>query len=108
MRLLTYSIGFLLLTILFTACNNADSKVNSQAQQKPVITSTPYADGAKRVTIEELEALIKDGKAFVVDVRTQDAYNVSHIPNAKLIPFADILNHVNELPRDKIIVTYCS
>lgn len=107
MRLLTYSIGFLLLTILFTACNNADSKV-SQAQQKPVITSTPYADGARRVTVEELEALIKDGKAFVVDVRTQDAYNVSHIPGAKLIPSAEVVNHINELPRDKIVVTYCS
>jgi rhodanese-related sulfurtransferase len=91
MRLLTYSIGFLLLAILFTACNNADS--GSQAQQKPVITSTPY---------------VKDGKAFVVDVRSQDAYNVSHIPGAKLIPYDEIVNHINELPRDKIVVTYCS
>jgi 3-mercaptopyruvate sulfurtransferase SseA len=106
MRLLTYSIGFLLLAILFKACNNADS--GSQAQQKPVITATPYADGARRVTIEELEALVKDGKAFVVDVRSQDAYNVSHIPGAKLIPYDEIVNHINELPRDKIVVTYCS
>lgn len=30
-----------------------------------------------------------------------------HIKGAKLIPAADMLAHVDELPRDKMIVTYC-
>ena len=84
MRLLTYSTGFLLLSILLAACNGADSKVASQAQPKPAATGTPYSDGVRRVTIEELEALTKEGKAVVVDVRSQDAYNSGHIPGAKL------------------------
>ena len=107
MRLLTYSIGFLLVAVSLIACNRTDIGINANTVIQ-VPNSTPYADGARRVTIEELEALMKDGKAFVVDVRSQDAYNVSHIPGAKLIPSAEVVNHINELPRDKIVVTYCS
>ncbi|HEU4794015.1 MAG TPA: rhodanese-like domain-containing protein [Pyrinomonadaceae bacterium] len=108
MRLLTYSTGFLLLSILLAACNGADSKVASQAQPKPATTGTPYSDGVRRVTIEELEALTKEGKAVVVDVRSQDAYNSGHIPGAKLIPLDDVGTRYKELPREKLIITYCS
>jgi rhodanese-related sulfurtransferase len=55
-----------------------------------------------------LEAMLKNGEAIVVDVRNQASYDIGHIPGAKLIPSGEILNHVNELPRDKTIVTYCS
>jgi rhodanese-related sulfurtransferase len=69
---------------------------------------TVYADGARRVTIDELEAMLKDGKAVVIDVRNQAAYDLGHIPGSRLIPANEILNHVNDLPRDKMIITYCS
>jgi ArsR family transcriptional regulator len=52
--------------------------------------------------------MMKEGTAFVVDVRSQDSYDMGHIPGSKLIPAGEILNHVNELPRDKMIITYCS
>ena len=107
MRLITYLIALSLLAIFFSACNAIDSKLKSQAQ-KPVTASTPYPDGARRVTIDELEALIKDGKVLVLDVRTQDSYDAGHIPGARLIPAGEVQNHLKELPRDKMIVTYCS
>ena len=108
MRLLTFSITGLALAVVLTACNAIHSKSNSQAQSAPTPASTPYADGARRVTIAELEAMMKDGKAFVVDVRSQDSYDAGHIPGARLIPSGEILNHIKELPSDKLIVTYCS
>ena len=107
MRLFTYSIGVLLLATLFAACNALDRKTSSQAQ-KSTPAGTPYPDGARRVTIDELEALLKEGKVFVVDVRTQDSYDLGHIPGAKLIPSDAIANRTKELPTDKLIVTYCS
>lgn len=106
-----YSVGVLTLVTIFTACSLIHSKTNSQAQEAkntPKLTATPHADGARRITTQELETLMKEGKAFVVDVRTQESYDAGHIPGAKLIPSANILNHLKELPRDKIIVTYCS
>lgn len=109
MRLFTFLITGLALAALLTACGLIHSKGNSQnSNNLPTVTSTPYADGARRVTIAELEALMKDGKVMVVDVRSQDSYDTGHIPGAKLIPSGEILNHLKELPKDKLIVTYCS
>jgi 3-mercaptopyruvate sulfurtransferase SseA len=97
----------LTLALVFSACGLIHSK-NKTDTQKAVAAATPYADGARRVTIEEMEALLKENKAVVIDVRSQDSYDAGHIPGAKLIPSGEILNHVNELPKDKLIVTYCS
>ena len=107
MRLLTYSITALALASLLTACGLIHSKT-SQNANTPNANATPYPDGARRVTIAELETMIKDGSAVVIDVRNEDAYNAGHIPGSKLIPSGEILNHLKELPRDKLIVTYCS
>ena len=97
--------------VILAACNAVDTTVKSHSQNSnntPVGPETIYPDGARRITTAELETLIKEGKAFVVDVRSQDSYDLGHIPGSKLIPAGEILNHVNELPRDKMIVTYCS
>jgi len=51
---------------------------------------------------------MKNNEAVVIDVRNQAAYDLGHIPGSKLIPSGEILNHISELPRDKMIVTYCS
>jgi 3-mercaptopyruvate sulfurtransferase SseA len=92
--------------LVFEACNATDHVVNNT---KPIQgPETVYADGAKRVTIEEMEAMVKDGTAIVIDVRNQAAYDQAHIPGSRLIPAGEILNHIGELPRDKMIVTYCS
>lgn len=106
MRLFTYSISVLLLATLFAACSALHSKTGSQAKVIP--SGTPYPDGARRITIDEFETLLKEGKVFVVDVRSQDAYDLGHIPGAKLIPSDMIADRYKELPTDKLIVTYCS
>ena len=92
--------------LVFAACNAVDHVANSNT--KPVGPETVYADGARRVSIEELEGMMKDGTAVVIDVRNQAAYDLGHIPGSRLIPAGEILNHISELPRDKTIVTYCS
>jgi 3-mercaptopyruvate sulfurtransferase SseA len=91
--------------MLFVACNALDQHAKTKPASGP---ETVYADGARRVTIEEMEAMLKDGTAVVIDVRNQAAYDAGHIPGSKLIPAGEILNHINELPHDKTIVTYCS
>jgi len=102
----------LLLLVLVTAavlisCNALDQVAKNQNKTQ-LGPETTYADGARRVTIEELESLMKNNEAVVIDVRSQAAYDQGHIPGSKLIPSGEILNHLSELPRDKMIVTYCS
>jgi 3-mercaptopyruvate sulfurtransferase SseA len=105
-----YSAVIMSCALILASCNAVDTAVNSKASN-PNIAAGPetiYPDGARRVTPDELEALMKEGKAFVVDVRNQDSYDMGHIPGSRLIPAGDILNHLKELPADKTIVTYCS
>jgi rhodanese-like protein len=89
-----------------SGCNSAEKKNNSG----PIATTSPVtpADGVRRITTVELQDLLAKNQAFVIDVRTEASYNAGHIRGAKLIPEADIPNHLSELPKDKLIVTYCS
>ena len=106
-----YSALILAAMVALAAWNAVDTTVstNSNTKVKPSIgPETTYADGARRITTDELETLMKEGKVFLVDVRLEDAYNVAHIPGATLIPAGDILKHLDQFPRDKMIVTYCS
>jgi len=93
--------------VIFAACNAIDHSANTKPAQLPG-SDTVYADGARRVTADEMNEMVKNGQAIIVDVRTQAAYDQGHIPGSKLIPANEILNHIDELPRDKMIVTYCS
>ena len=110
----TAAVLILATALIFVSCNGIEHLTNRDAS-KPAAPAAPkpgedtvYADGARRVTIDELEAMMKKGEAFVVDVRNDYSYNEGHIPGSRLIPEGEILNHLNELPRDKTIVTYCS
>ena len=108
---LIYSTLIVLAVVMLASCNATDTVVNShanKAENSSKVPETTYADGARRITIGELETLMKDGRAYVLDVRNQAMYDAGHIPGSRLIPAGEILNHVNELPRDKTIVTYCS
>ena len=105
------SLSILITAVVLVACNGVEHSANTNTTPtaNPNLgPETTYADGIRRVTIDELTAMMKSGEAFVVDVRNQDSYDLGHIPGAKLIPAGEIANRLNELPRDKMIVTYCS
>ena len=107
--------AIVLSAVVFAACNSAAKTSGSagggltppQGANQPQ-TETTYADGARRITIADANKLMKSGQAFVIDVRNQASYDAGHIPGSRLIPSGEILNHLNELPRDKTIITYCS
>ena len=110
---LKYVFSFLILgtAILLISCNGVDNLAKNDVP-KPAPTSpgteTTYADGVRRVTTDELEAMMNNGEVFIADVRNQAAYDQGHIPGAKLIPVGEVANRTGEFPRNKLIVTYCS
>ena len=108
MRSTFYFALIVVAAVIFAACNASDNTTKTSKPAPLPGSDTVYADGARRVTVEELDTMLKNGQAVVVDVRNQASFDLGHIPGAKLIPANEILNHVNELPRDKMIVTYCS
>jgi hypothetical protein len=64
------------------------------------------ADGVRRITPTEAHDLVEQGKAIIVDVRGEGSYRIGHIKGALWMP--DIASRVKELPRDKMIIAYCS
>lgn len=48
------------------------------------------------------------GEAVLLDVRAAEEQNFASLPFALAIPINELPNRLNELPQDKIIVTFCS
>ena len=107
---LKFAFSFLILAtaVILISCNGADQIARNNTQKPSVTPNTNYPDKVGRVTVDELEAMMKNGEVFVADVRSQTMFDAGHIPGAKLIPVGDVANRSNEFPRDKLIVTYCS
>ena len=109
MRLSFYSLLIVVLgALVLAACTANDTKPTTQARKANFVPSTVSADGIARITIPELEALLKNNEAVVIDVRNQESFDQEHIVGSRLIPEMEIVARANELPRDKLIVTYCS
>ena len=94
---------------VLTACNSAEWRNARTSPVAPAPATAPApADGARRVTSAELKDLLERNEAVAIDVRNEASYNVAHIRGAKLIPEAEVVNRIDELPKNKLIVTYCS
>ena len=107
MRLYLMFLAIVVLALgVLNGCNSAEKNAKS-SPIAPANAQTP-ADGARRVTVAELKDLLDKDQAVVIDVRNEASYNAGHIRGSKLIPEAELVNHLDELPRNKLIVTYCS
>ena len=93
-----------------TACNSNEHTPKISSAQTPAAppVQLPPGDSARRITPADLKEELARNNALIIDVRGEAAYKQGHIKGSRLIPATDILAHVDELPRDKMIVTYCS
>jgi hydroxyacylglutathione hydrolase len=74
-----------------------------------IVAAQPaQGDGVRRITPVEARNMVAQGKAIIVDVRGEDSYKAGHIKHARWINLNDIGARAGELPRDKMIITYCS
>ena len=95
--------------LVLTACNSAEQKPGSTSTPgNPTAAAPAFADGVRRITPIELRDMLARNEAVVIDVRNDDAFNTAHIKGAKLIPETDVAKRSDELPKNKLIVTYCS
>lgn len=72
--------------------------------------STAQEEVYMNITAEEAKKLMDTQKDYVIlDVRTQEEYEASHIPGAVLIPHDQISDRAEkELPeKDQLILVYC-
>jgi predicted sulfurtransferase len=81
----------------------ARTQAAAQQQQQEV-----PGDGVRRITPAQVRAALEKGEAVIIDVRGEGAYEAGHIKGALHMPTDELLSRVGELPRDKMIIAYCS
>ena len=62
-----------------------------------------------RVSAKKLNKLVKNGKAYLVDVRTLEEFSQSHLASAINIDYksADFKTQISKLDRKKTVYLYC-
>lgn len=60
-----------------------------------------------KIKTPDMLVLIEEGKAILVDVRFREEFEVWHMNFAKNIPLNELPKRLNELPKDKLIITAC-
>jgi hydroxyacylglutathione hydrolase len=60
-----------------------------------------------QITPEEAQALLDSGDALLLDVRWRNERAIDYAQGSFYIPLGDVAAHIDELPKDKIIITQC-
>jgi 3-mercaptopyruvate sulfurtransferase SseA len=119
MRRIKITFVIAVLTISITACDSA-SPTNSPEfaptvilQESPTVSQEglPRTEAeVPRVSVEDTFAALQSGEAVVVDVRSAQSYQASHIPGALSIPLAEVETNPTglALDKDQWIITYCT
>lgn len=66
---------------------------------------------ATRITVDELKERMNRGEQFTfVDTRNPQAWGQSDrkLPNAIRVPANEIEQHLDEVPKDRTVITYCT
>ncbi len=104
-------LAIIVLTIVALACNSNETLLTPQSPQsasKAATPAQPPADDARRITAEELHKLWEKNQVTIIDTRGEPSYKQEHIRGAILVPPGTVLSKLDQLPRDKIIVAYCT
>jgi len=89
------------------ACNSNETLLSQAPAKQPSRASTP-ADNARRIGVDELHKLWLTNDVFIIDTRADSAYKQEHIKGSVSIPTGTVLDHIADLPRNKLIAAYCT
>lgn len=111
MRAFTLMTAIALLAVL-VACNSQEGDRGSgntpQKTGTPQTAQPPSANTARRITAEELHKLWQKDEVLIVDTRNEPSFKQGHIRGAILVPTNEFASRADELPKSKMIVTYCT
>jgi hypothetical protein len=76
------------------------------AQPNPT-TTVPYP-AIERISVKQTKELLDNGKAVLIDTRSQASYDQSHAVGALSFPEETIDEQYTKLPKDTLLVLYCT
>ena len=66
---------------------------------------------ATRITVDEVKERMERGEQFTfVDSRNPQAWaeSDSKLPNAIRVPAEELEQHLDKIPKDRVVITYCT
>jgi rhodanese-related sulfurtransferase len=60
-----------------------------------------------KIRTPDMLVMLEEGEAILVDIRFPDEYEAWHIGTSINIPLNELPKRLNELPKDKLIITAC-
>jgi rhodanese-related sulfurtransferase len=93
----------------------AEAKEDQAATQPDVDNQerrqSPQTMEATRVTVDEVSERMKRGEPFTfIDTRNPKAWGEADtkLPGAIRVPADEVEQHLEEIPRDRAVITYCT
>ncbi len=88
--------------------------INSEFNNRQVLTTVPQflvsipRDYYTVKKIDTLKTLAKEKQALLVDVREPGEYASGHIKGAINLPLRDLTQNLNQIPKNRPVILYCS
>lgn len=75
-----------------------------------VLLAQPLSAAVSRnLSAPEARSLLqRDGRVFLLDVRTPEEYRQVRLEGARLIPIDELLRRQDEIPADRPVLVYCA
>jgi hypothetical protein len=104
--LIVFILGALM---IFSACAPVQAPA-AQAPDSEPASAIVYESAAEipRISVEEAKAQFDDGTAVFVDSRGRRFYDMQHIAGALPPPEVDPPALDNSIPKDQLIIAYCT
>jgi len=104
-----FGFGLIVIILLSILSNLGLSQPASGGAIQAVRVPTKYtAFEVPRVSVEDAKRVVDEGKAIFIDVRSQESYGESHIPNAVNVPLDGGSNYSVDAPHDALLFLYCT
>ncbi len=97
----------LLATAVFFSIRNRSSQGNWFVRREANAVNIPFP-GIRRVSLGDAKAAFDLGEAIFLDVRGAPYYTRGHIPGALNIPLAELPLRLDELSKNRWVITYCA
>lgn len=95
--------GLFVLLFMFTQIVSAQSvNVGKAGSQGKVLKKYIEPAELKRIVENPVDSI------WIIDVRSEKAYSNGHIPTARSFPAGTVNDRLNEIPKNKYLIIYCT
>ena len=110
-RVFSLFLALVMLTGLCSLTALGADKPSAEATKATYEAAKTYFEkaGSKKnmLSLEEVLAAAEAGDSLLIDIRGAEDYAKGHLKGAVNIPFVQVVNYLDQLPRDKRIIVNC-